>query len=94
MMHSDAPDQEHAESVDKWQRYIELLRASGSFEGGSSMGDGALYKKGLTAVRVNGGISGFLRVRASGLEEASRFLDGNPVFEAGGTVEVRALLKD
>jgi hypothetical protein len=41
-----------------------------------------------------GGVTGFLRIRAASLDEAASFLAGNPVFEAGGTVELRELPKD
>ena len=36
-------------------------------------------------------LSGFIRVRAISLESAKQFLAGNPVYEAGGTVEIREL---
>ena len=94
LMHGDASDPEHAESGELWGRYLATLRASGSFDGGSSIGAGALYQKGLSPVSVSGGLSGFLRVRAHSLEGAACLLAGNPVFEAGGTVEVRVLLRD
>ena len=94
LMHADAPDSAHAESGERWGQYLQVLRASGRFDGGSSIGDGALCRKGLALVAVSGQLSGFLRVRAENLEHARDFLVGNPVFEAGGTVEVRALLRD
>ena len=39
-------------------------------------------------------LTGFVRVRAASLEEAKRFLVGNPVYEAGGTVEIRELPRE
>jgi hypothetical protein len=30
-------------------------------------------------------------VQADSIDDARRFLEGNPVFEAGGTVEIREL---
>lgn len=36
-------------------------------------------------------LSGFIRVRATNLEEVKALLTGNPVYEAGGTVEIREL---
>ena len=39
-------------------------------------------------------LSGYLRVEAASLEDACRFLEGNPVFESGGTVEIRELPRD
>lgn len=94
LMHSDAPDTERAENAELWERYLGLLHASGSFDGGSAVGAGARFRKGRDACAVDSGISGYLRVRARDLEDASSFLSGNPVFEAGGTVEVRELPPD
>ena len=36
-------------------------------------------------------LSGYIRVQAETLEAAKKLLEGNPVFEAGGTVEIREL---
>jgi hypothetical protein len=37
---------------------------------------------------------GYLIVHAADAQAATSFLDGNPVYEAGGTVEIRELLED
>ncbi len=76
-----------------WDAYIAKLRASGQFDGGSSIGEGASYRKSGTT-KPTTGVVGFVRVRAVNLEAARVFLDGNPVYEAGGTVEIRLLPKD
>jgi hypothetical protein len=34
---------------------------------------------------------GFIKVQAESLDHARELLKGNPVFEAGGTVEIREL---
>ena len=94
LMHDDARDTAMAGDAGLWERYLEARRAMGGFDGGSSIGGGALFSKGAAPVPVHGGASGFLRVRAGSLDEAARFLAGNPVFEAGGTVEIRELPKD
>ncbi len=39
-------------------------------------------------------LTGFIRVQANTLDEAKCFVPGNPVYECGGTVEVRALPED
>ena len=93
-MHSDADDKDTAASANLWEAYIVALRQSGGFDGGSSLADGLLMKKDADAVAVSGGINGFLRVKAAGLAELSRLLTGNPIFEAGGTIEVHELLED
>jgi hypothetical protein len=36
-------------------------------------------------------LGGFIRITARDLDHAQSFLDGNPVYEAGGTVEIREL---
>jgi hypothetical protein len=36
-------------------------------------------------------LSGYIRISAGDLDEARGLLAGNPVFEAGGTVEIREL---
>jgi hypothetical protein len=94
LMHGDSQDHKLAESGEQWERYLVVLRASGRFDGGSSIVAGALYRKGRDPKAVKDGVSGFLRVRAASLDEASGFLAGNPVFEAGGTVELRELPRD
>jgi hypothetical protein len=94
LMHDDARDTAMAEDAGRWERYLDVLRASGRFDGGSSIGDGARFAKGSSPAPARGGPSGFLRVRAGSLEEAAGFLAGNPVYDAGGTVEIRALPRD
>jgi hypothetical protein len=94
LMHDDARDPALAEDAVQWERYLAGLRASGRFDGGSSIGAGARYAKGASPAPVRGGPSGFLRVRAASVEDAAAFLAGNPVYEAGGTVEIRELPRD
>ena len=36
-------------------------------------------------------INGFVRIEAKDMNEAEMLLTGNPVFEAGGTIEIRDL---
>jgi hypothetical protein len=77
-----------------WGPYLAKLRATGSFEGGSSIGPGTCVRKGGTAQPITASVVGYLRVRAENIVAARAFLDGNPVFEAGGTVEIRELPRD
>ena len=86
LMHDDAPEPGNTERNDDWDRYVRGLRASGNFQGGSAIGGGICARK---SGRVP--IIGFIRVSASRLEDARPLLVGNPVFEAGGTVEIREL---
>jgi hypothetical protein len=94
LMHDDAPDIEAAGDPGRWGAYLAQLRSTGQFDGGSSIGPGERVRKHQPAQAVSGGLGGFIRVRADSLEGARRFLDGNPVYEAGGTVDVRALPRD
>lgn len=94
LMHNDATDCAAAQSSEKWGAYLEMLRQSGQFDGGSSIGQGQTFRQGQAARVAALDLTGFIRVRAQSLEEAQRFLTGNPVYEADGTVQVRELPKE
>ena len=87
-MHGDA-----SEPVGDWDPYLQTLRASGRFQGGSAIGDGVCARKAGAAAATSDQLTGFIRVEADGLEHVRSFLTGNPVYEAGGTVEIRELPK-
>ncbi|WP_068874413.1 MULTISPECIES: YciI family protein [unclassified Phenylobacterium] len=74
-----------------WDPYLTRLREAGVFQGGSAIGQGHCVKKSGAAPEPTAHISSFVRVTAKDLEEARGLLSGNPVFEAGGTVEIREL---
>lgn len=76
-----------------WARYLGHLRSTGQFDGGSAIGDGERVRKGLAGQPVDAALTGYLRVRAVSLQDAKALLVGNPVYEAGGVVEIRALLR-
>jgi hypothetical protein len=90
LMHDDATDE------GAWDAYIAKLRATGCFAGGSSIGQGACFSKASRpgAKAITKHLTGYLRVMAPSIEEASALLVGNPVYEAGGTVEIRELPRD
>ncbi|MGC4012678.1 MAG: YciI family protein [Pseudomonas sp.] len=90
----DDPTDPVANDGERWGAYLAGLRQSGHFDGGSSIGAGERCRKGQAPQPVNDGLTGFIRVRAESLEEARRFLAGNPHYEAGGSVEVRELPRD
>lgn len=90
-MHDDAVDAAIATDGNLWAQYMSSLRASGRFDGGSSIGTGTVFRKGRADAAAATAISGYLRVRAEDADAARRFLVGNPVYEAGGTVEIREL---
>ena len=88
LMHNDAvtPPEETG-----WGAYIEALIAAGGFDGGSSIGPGQCFRKMGDVPEIARHLVGYMRVQANSLEEAASRLAGNPVFEAGGTVEIREL---
>lgn len=91
LMHQDAPDTEAADDSKCWAQYIAKLRSTGQFDGGSSIGRGECLRKNHSGQPTDNDLGGFIRVRAASLESAKEFLAGNPVYEAGGTVEIREL---
>jgi hypothetical protein len=93
-MHNDVVDRDLANAGEQWESYLTQLRASGRFNGGSSIGRGLSFKKGLPPAPSGSEIAGFIRVEATSPEEAAKVLEGNPNYEAGGTVEIRELLQD
>jgi len=94
LMHDDATQLGKLDSAGRtydWGPYLARLQASGNFQGGSAIGPGICARKTGVAPTITGHLSGFIRVAANSLEEAEALLVGNPVFEAGGTVEIREL---
>jgi hypothetical protein len=86
LMHDDAVADETA-----WEPYLRGLRQSGLFQGGSAIGKGVSVRKSGEAAPITAELAGFIRVTADSLDQAKSLLTGNPVFEAGGTVEIREL---
>jgi hypothetical protein len=94
LMHDDVVDCAKSNDGENWGKYFAALSNTGHFDGGSSIGNGESLKKGQTPSATVSQIGGFIRVRAESLEAAKTFLRDNPVYEGGGTVEVRELPKD
>jgi hypothetical protein len=86
LMHDDAEA-----DLNAWQPYLGELRRRGLFEGGSAIGDGICVRKNGVIPSITTHLTGYIRVNADNLDQAKSLLDGNPVFEAGGTVEIREL---
>jgi hypothetical protein len=87
LMHDDAAG---GAGLD-WDPYLTRLREAGVFQGGSSIGDGACVRKAGATPDTTAHLSGFIRVTARDFAHAQSLLPGNPVYEAGGTVEIREL---
>ena len=75
-----------------WDTYIEALVASGKFRGGSSLGNGVSISKGQDDGDCH--ITGYMRFSADNIEEVRRLLIGNPVYEAGGRIELLEEIPD
>jgi hypothetical protein len=86
LMHSDAATGERS-----WAPYLHGLLEDGLLQGGSAIGDGVCERKNGVPAALTSHLVGFMRVKADSLEHAKRLLAGNPMFEAGGTVEIREL---
>jgi hypothetical protein len=88
-MHDDATG-----PTKDWEGYLHRLRQAGAFEGGSAIGGGVVARKIGRPAPLAAHLAGFIRITARDLDHAQSFLDGNPIYEAGGTVEIRELPKD
>ncbi len=91
LMHNDATTKL---SPDMWPPYLASLQARGIFDGGSAIGAGECFRKHAEPAAASDNLGGYIRVRAENLAAARDYLTGNPVFECGGTVEIRELPRD
>jgi hypothetical protein len=87
-MHSDT---EETPPDELWGPYFTRLRDSGAFQGGSSIGSGEILKKDGSGGPILSQLAGYIRIRASDLDSARSLVRGNPVYECGGSVELREL---
>jgi hypothetical protein len=79
---------------EEWATYFTKLCEAGAFQGGSSIGGGVCVRKAGSTPEISRHIGGYIRIRAADLDAARALVAGNPVYEGGGTVEVRELPKD
>ena len=86
LMHDDAISEDAG-----WEPYLDGLKRSGCFQGGSAIGDGVCARKNDPPAPVTAHLIGFIRIIADSIDQARSLLAGNPHFEAGGTVEIREL---
>jgi hypothetical protein len=89
LMHADTTSPERDED---WEPYIGRLIEMESFQGGSSIGQGQAFRKHGDAAALTRQLTGYNKIQAESLEQASEVLKGNPTYEAGGTVEIRELV--
>lgn len=90
-MHDDTTT---APVPEMWSSYFTALRRLDAFEGGSAIDSGLAYRKEGKPGSTSGRLTGYIKVRAKSLTAARKLLTGNPVFECGGTVEIRELSRD
>ncbi len=93
-MHNDCIVHETQNPTAAWSRYINSLQAKGVFQGGSSIGPGICKNTSGSTKSITRCLAGYIRIQAESLSHAEDLLQGNPVFEAGGTVEIRELPQD
>ena len=94
LMHDDAPDRQSSTDGDIWDAYFAKLSQTGCLQGGSSIGEGLCLSKSNSVPDITRHLSGYIKIQANSLSHAQELVIGNPVFEAGGTVEIRELPKD
>lgn len=88
LMHGDSAGQD---SDEDWSTYLEALQLSGVLKGGSAIGSGLCLRLNGPAPRPTDHLVGYVKIEARDLDHAREFVSGNPVYEAGGTVEIRTL---
>lgn len=94
LMYNDAQDHSMADDPALWSSYLCILRHSGQFDGGSAMGNGVCFNRNSAQQAAALHITGFIRIRAPNLQAAQQWLTDNPVYKAGGSVEIHELLQD
>ena len=88
IMHSDARE---PVSEDAWTEYIENLVSRGAMRAGSAIGGGKCFRRSGPPASLTNHIVGYLKIEAESIAHAETMLVGNPIYEAGGTVEIRDL---
>ena len=77
-----------------WEAYIGELNAKGVLRGGSAIGRGQCLKKDGHPPPISSHIVGYVRIEVADMAAAEALLAGNPVYEAGGVIEVRELPRE
>ena len=86
--------------MDEWRKWIGHLSQQGKFKGGDPLENGGKTLTGKSKTVTDGPyaeakdlVGGYLLVTAGSLDEATELARGCPIFESGGTVEVRPIAK-
>lgn len=77
-----------------WAPYLDRLRRTGHFSGGSAIGGGLSVSRSGVTSDTTSHLTGYIRISAHSIEDACKLLEGHPVIDAGGTIEVRELPRD
>ncbi len=93
-----APEQMQAQMM-KWKNWMDALAAKGKLLGGEPLEGGGKVVNGRAKKITDGPfaeskeiVGGYLVVDAASLDEATELSKDCPVFEADGSVEVRAVM--
>lgn len=88
LMHGDSNQNEGDHD---WQPYLDLLNDSDALRGGSAIGVGVCIRRSGPVPDVTHRLVGYIKIQARDLDHARQLVQGNPIYEAGGTVEIREL---
>jgi len=88
LMHGDAAQGERNHD---WQPYLDMLSEKGALRGGSAIGAGVCVRRSGDVPDVSHQLVGYVKIEARDLDHARELVRGNPIYEAGGTVEIREL---
>ena len=96
---SGSSPEEMQESMQKWAKWIEDLSKEGKFVSGLPLDQEGKVLEGNSRVLTDGPftegkevVGGYSIVNAENLDEAVELTKGCPIFETGGSVEIRKLL--
>ncbi len=87
LMHGDYDRSQNED----WQTYLAGLGSAGVLRGGSVIGQGMCVRRSGRAADVSDHLVGYVKIEARDFGHAKELVVGNPVYEAGGTVEIREL---
>jgi hypothetical protein len=88
LMHSDY---DLGGRTEDWQPYLDMLGSAGVLRGGSAIGPGLCVRRSDSLPDISRHLVGYVKIEALDLQHAQELVPGNPVYEAGGTVEIREL---
>ena len=75
----------------EWEAHINGLNEKGVLRGGSAVGRCQCLEKVGPAPAISHHIVGYVQIEVDDMAAAQALLAGNPVYEAGGVIELREL---